>query len=615
MSRAVERSVSYLSESGIHKVNMRDGLRSIKLRTRPGVLSGLRHFAFLIFAFSLAAHAAKIYPSEGSASAAFLKIGVGARAVGMGEAYTAVSDDPYAMYWNPAGLALLKDRNLAFTHNDYFAGFTQEYAAYTAPAPHIGLLPSGSVKNGVVGASFNYFYYGSDLERRSGDFESGNNLSPAEGKFGAHDMAVSLGYGASLSSVLRAGAAINFIQQSIDTRSAASAALDLGALYDFDFQGRAFTAGLAVQNIGPGIKFIDRRYPLPLTASAGLSTRLNNKSLLLSFDVSKPIDNYPSFALGLEQKIAGRLFLRAGYRLREYGNESGGLSGFALGLGFISGPFSFDYAMSPFGDLGNTQRFSATLRFSGPGTKAAKAADKTIALSSATELELRVTQKPLAITRGGITSLVRVEVIAPGIAAATPPAAQGTPQPLSAPVPVLSSSPVAGPSVTEIPSAPIVDQSSVPAAAQLSSTVAVQAAPGAGSSSTQVQPVSVVPSENILEGVSLRALSFVSLARGEGQVSVTITEGALPKAALEKFPAASGPLTAWQLSSSPYGLKGDIRLEFDAGKTPGAGGLVLYYLAGRVWKTAEVITGDCGEKMCRYLVSVPYSQYYAVVMK
>lgn len=48
-----------------------------------------------------AAWAAKSYPSAGSASAAFLKLPVGARAVAMGGAFSGVPGDPYALYWNP----------------------------------------------------------------------------------------------------------------------------------------------------------------------------------------------------------------------------------------------------------------------------------------------------------------------------------------------------------------------------------------------------------------------------------------------------------------------------------------------------------------------------------
>ena len=43
-------------------------------------------------------------------AAAFLKIGVGARQVGLGSAVTAVSGDVNNMFWNPAGIALARTR-------------------------------------------------------------------------------------------------------------------------------------------------------------------------------------------------------------------------------------------------------------------------------------------------------------------------------------------------------------------------------------------------------------------------------------------------------------------------------------------------------------------------
>lgn len=47
-----------------------------------------------------------------SGSAAFLKRGMSARAIGMGSAYTAIADDPSACFWNPAGLLNLSGFNL-----------------------------------------------------------------------------------------------------------------------------------------------------------------------------------------------------------------------------------------------------------------------------------------------------------------------------------------------------------------------------------------------------------------------------------------------------------------------------------------------------------------------
>ena len=46
---------------------------------------------------------AKIFAKAGTAGLQFLKIGIDARAIGMGEAYTAVSDDISSVYWNPDG--------------------------------------------------------------------------------------------------------------------------------------------------------------------------------------------------------------------------------------------------------------------------------------------------------------------------------------------------------------------------------------------------------------------------------------------------------------------------------------------------------------------------------
>ena len=58
-----------------------------------------------ILAVSLASAAAA---QPGSAGLTFLKFGVGARALGMGDAYSAIADDPSATYYNPASLSLAK---------------------------------------------------------------------------------------------------------------------------------------------------------------------------------------------------------------------------------------------------------------------------------------------------------------------------------------------------------------------------------------------------------------------------------------------------------------------------------------------------------------------------
>lgn len=56
----------------------------------------------------------------------FLTIGVGARALGMGYAYTAATTDVTSGYWNPAGLMGVKgDLQVAAMHSEYFAGIAK----------------------------------------------------------------------------------------------------------------------------------------------------------------------------------------------------------------------------------------------------------------------------------------------------------------------------------------------------------------------------------------------------------------------------------------------------------------------------------------------------------
>ena len=69
-------------------------------------------FVFLILYFPGKASANRI----GGDAYPFLKIGVGARALGMGGAFVAVADDGTAAYWNPAGLGSLGKREVSFMH-------------------------------------------------------------------------------------------------------------------------------------------------------------------------------------------------------------------------------------------------------------------------------------------------------------------------------------------------------------------------------------------------------------------------------------------------------------------------------------------------------------------
>ncbi|HLA39453.1 MAG TPA: hypothetical protein VJ417_05615, partial [Candidatus Glassbacteria bacterium] len=71
--------------------------------------------------------------SVGIRAAEFLTIPVGARGIALGGACSAVLDDISAIWWNPAGLGLMDQREVMLTVVDYTLDLTYSYAAFATP--------------------------------------------------------------------------------------------------------------------------------------------------------------------------------------------------------------------------------------------------------------------------------------------------------------------------------------------------------------------------------------------------------------------------------------------------------------------------------------------------
>ena len=67
----------------------------------------------------------------GRTSATFLKIPIGARVIAMGESYTAIGDDPYALLGNMAGIARNSQMEISFSHLEWIG----DCLLYTSPSP------------------------------------------------------------------------------------------------------------------------------------------------------------------------------------------------------------------------------------------------------------------------------------------------------------------------------------------------------------------------------------------------------------------------------------------------------------------------------------------------
>jgi len=88
-----------------------------------------------IVAFAICLISAEAGAQAPKYSNEFLSIGVGARAMAMGNAQIAVTDDVTSAYWNPAGLVLKKgDLQIGLQHAELFAGISKyDYAGLAAP--------------------------------------------------------------------------------------------------------------------------------------------------------------------------------------------------------------------------------------------------------------------------------------------------------------------------------------------------------------------------------------------------------------------------------------------------------------------------------------------------
>lgn len=92
------------------------------------------------------------------AMAAYEDVGVGARVSGLGHAYTAVADDAYSVYYNPAGLGTLERPELGTTYSKLLMGLSDgsnpsnSFIAYAHP------IDGG--RRGTFGAGWNYFTVG-----------------------------------------------------------------------------------------------------------------------------------------------------------------------------------------------------------------------------------------------------------------------------------------------------------------------------------------------------------------------------------------------------------------------------------------------------------------------
>jgi hypothetical protein len=276
-------------------------------------------------------------PKNASTGLTFLKLGVGGRAIGMGEAYSALSTDASGIYYNPAGIAFGSGSEITLMHKEWVFGTATEYLGSTI---HAGNFAFGL---GLNSTNVN-------------DIEIRQEPGPSQGTFGLHDLAVSPTASWRVDTSLSIGATGKFLYEKIYVEESSGAAFDLGAKYELD---RNFAFAAAVSNIGSTSALARESTTLPSTLRVGISyssPMSNEFGCTLASDVLKVLqDDGTRIHLGAEAVYESFLALRVGYQI---GYDA---KGYSAGLGIRYGLLQFDYAFVPFlNDLGNTHTFALT---------------------------------------------------------------------------------------------------------------------------------------------------------------------------------------------------------------------------------------------------------------
>ena len=168
--------------------------------------------------------------------ASFLLVGVEARSMGMGGAFTALVDDSSAVYWNPAGLGLLKNREFSGTYGSLFTDTTYSFMSYAQP-----VFACKKEKSRIaLGVGW--------LQLRSLNIEKTNQEESLGETRMVNDAFFVSGSIQPVSSLpLYLGISGKRITQNIDTFSSEGWGMDLGMLLG----GEGFlTWGVNIQNIG-----------------------------------------------------------------------------------------------------------------------------------------------------------------------------------------------------------------------------------------------------------------------------------------------------------------------------------------------------------------------------
>jgi len=286
---------------------------------------------------------------------AILNQAQGVRQLGMGEVATGISDDAAAIHYNPAGIATVRNIELNAMYHQNIMDTRNEAVNLVYPLNRGLFGKKASIGVGALA------YQGGDMEWIK--LNPDESIKSTEVVKAENDYQVGLSYAEEIAKFYGntyGGLMVKWIQSTLVEKYQASAVgIDIGLLHKLG----GFGLGVAIQNIGTGMKFIEEADSLPLTIRVGGSYERNIGKILkmlIGVDGVKVLKDDMRYNLGGECWIADILGIRGGYKIKDEDKVSIGAS-----IRYKWVQLDYGYRMMDIFD--STHQAAITLRMGLPG--------------------------------------------------------------------------------------------------------------------------------------------------------------------------------------------------------------------------------------------------------
>ncbi|MEA3306885.1 MAG: PorV/PorQ family protein [Elusimicrobiota bacterium] len=267
---------------------------------------------------------------------------VTAKAASMGQACSGLRGDISALNYNPAGMASFTSGELSMM---YQRGFAED---------NYGSFVFGR-KTSYGGFSMSFINYD------TGKIEMYDSSGDLITKTGQRDMIFAVGAAKKIFG-LPVGVSVKHMSSEIFGNKAKVWAMDAGA--QFLGFGDDITIGLAIQNLGGKLQYLNEKETLPLTIRPGASYNMVSGAHKIMFSLDTPYyknDKETLALIGVDYTY-NALSLRSGYRLN-LSDSDGEAESFNFGISFDWSTYSFSYATGIIDNLDSPHQLSFTMKF------------------------------------------------------------------------------------------------------------------------------------------------------------------------------------------------------------------------------------------------------------